>query len=545
MRGLTLLGLCALTCSAAARSAAHVGMKELDDMRPRQRNNVRSDPKPSYQPQKKTSTIIPQNTNTTKFAVNGTGLPDVDFDIGESYAGLLPISSAANASELYFWFFPSSNPNATDEITIWLNGGPGCSSLEGLFQENGPVIWQYGTYKPIKNPWTWVNLTNMLWVEQPVGTGFSQGTHRATSVEETSQEFLGFFKNFIDTFGLHNRKIYIAGESYAGYYVPYLADAMFNAQNKYYYDVQSTIVYDPSTSYNVVQRQIPAVPFVDYNHQLFNLNKTFLADIHNRSKACGYTNFMDKYLTFPPSGPLASPPNASAPGCDLWTDIYYAASLVNPCFDIYQVTTTCPLLWDVLGFPGSFDYLPSGASVYFNRTEVQKAINAPVQPWTECSGGVLKQNTSPPSGLSVLPRVIERSKRTVIAHGSLDYILIANGTLLMIQNMTWHGAQGFRSAPQTDFFVPYHSTSLSQQEISAINAHNVSSEIMGTLAASGVMGTTHTERGLTWVDVALSGHMVPQYQPSAAYRQLEFLLGRIESLSQVGPFTTDPGNWGN
>ncbi|KAK5162945.1 hypothetical protein LTR04_002872 [Oleoguttula sp. CCFEE 6159] len=506
---------------------------------------MRSDPKPSYQPQKKASTIIPQNTNTTKFAVNGTGLPDVDFDIGESYAGLLPVSSAANASELYFWFFPSSNPNATDEVTIWLNGGPGCSSLEGLFQENGPVVWQYGTYKPIKNPWKWVNLTNMLWVEQPVGTGFSQGTHRATSVEETSQEFLGFFKNFIDTFGLHNRKIYITGESYAGYYVPYLADAMFNAKNKCYYDVQSTMIYDPSTSYNVVQRQIPAVPFVDYHHQLFSLNKTFLADIHNRSKTCGYTDFMDEYLTFPPPGPLASPPNASAPGCDLWTDIYYAVSLVNPCFDIYQVATTCPLLWDVLGFPGSFDYLPSGASVYFNRTEVQKAINAPVQPWTECSGGVLKQNTSPASGLSVLPRVIERSERTVIVHGSLDYILIANGTLLMIQNMTWHGAQGFRSAPQTDFFVPYHSTSLSQQEISAISAHNVSSDIMGTLAASGVMGTTHTERGLTWVDVALSGHMVPQYQPSAAYRQLEFLLGRIESLSQVGPFTTDPENWGN
>lgn len=45
----------------------------------------------------------------------------------------------ASDSELYFWYFPSANPNATDEIMIWLNGGPGCSSLEGFFQENGPV----------------------------------------------------------------------------------------------------------------------------------------------------------------------------------------------------------------------------------------------------------------------------------------------------------------------------------------------------------------------------------------------------------------------
>lgn len=83
---------------------------------------------------------------------------------GESYAGLMPISSAKNASELYFWFFPSENAQASDEIVIWLNGGPGCSSLEGLLQENGPFLWQYGTYKPIKNGWAWNNLTNVVWV---------------------------------------------------------------------------------------------------------------------------------------------------------------------------------------------------------------------------------------------------------------------------------------------------------------------------------------------------------------------------------------------
>lgn len=113
-------------------------------------------------------------------------------------------------------------------------------------------------------------------------------------------------------------------------------------------------------------------------------------------------------MAFPPPGPLPNPPNMSAPGCDIWTDIYYAASLVNPCFDLYQVATTCPLLWDVLGFPGSFNYLPAGAQVYFNRTDVQRAINAPIQVWSECASNVLTTDTSPWSGLSVLPHVIER-----------------------------------------------------------------------------------------------------------------------------------------
>lgn len=470
---------------------------------------------------RRATTIIPQTVNTTKFAVNGTGLPDVDFDIGESYAGLLPISSAPNASQLYFWFFPSSNPLAHDEITIWLNGGPGCSSLEGFLQENGPVLWQYGTFKPVYNPWNWVNLTNMIWVEQPVGTGFSQGAPTATNEEEVAAQFLGFFKNFIDTFGLQNKKIYIAGESYAGYYVPYIADAMFNAKNKKYYDIQSIMIYDPSTSYPEVQEQIPAVPYVDYWHSLFNFNSTFTADIHARAKKCGYTDFMNKYLTFPPPGPLPLPPSALATGCDLWDDIYSAVLLTNPCFDMYQIATTCPLLWDVLGFPGSIPYQPAGASIYFNRSDVQRAIHAPIQPWAECSDGVLLTDTSPPSGLSVLPKVIERTKRTIVVHGELDFILIPNGTLLMIQNMTWGGKQGFQQAPAGQFFVPYHD-----------------SGALGTMAAAGVMGTTHTERGLTWVETRLAGHMGPQYQPSAAYRQLEFLLGRVGSLEEKGRFTT-------
>lgn len=180
----------------------------------------------------------------------------MNFDVGESYAGLLPISTYRNETrELYFWYFPSENEAAENEITIWLNGGPGCSSLEGLLQENGPFLWQYGTYKPVKNPYTWVNLTNMVWVEQPVGTGFSQGTPSATSETDVASQFLGFFKNFLDTFNLHHKKIYITGESYAGYYIPYIADAMLNTNDTKYYNVEAIMMYDPSTSTNQVQQE--------------------------------------------------------------------------------------------------------------------------------------------------------------------------------------------------------------------------------------------------------------------------------------------------
>jgi carboxypeptidase D len=129
-------------------------------------------------------------------------------------------------------------------VDLRTQGGPGCSSLEGFLQENGPFLWNYGTFRPTENPWGWNLLTNMLWVEQPVGTGFSHGRPFDFSEREVAMSFLGFFKNFIDNFDLHGKNIYLTGESYAGYYVPYIAEAMFEANDKRYFNVQGTMIYE-------------------------------------------------------------------------------------------------------------------------------------------------------------------------------------------------------------------------------------------------------------------------------------------------------------
>jgi carboxypeptidase D len=78
------------------------------------------------------------------------------------YSGTLPIKAGDTSRELFYIFQPTIGA-PVDEITIWLNGGPGCSSLEGFFQENGLYRWLEGTPAVSINPNSWVNVTNLLW----------------------------------------------------------------------------------------------------------------------------------------------------------------------------------------------------------------------------------------------------------------------------------------------------------------------------------------------------------------------------------------------
>lgn len=391
------------------------------------------------------------------------------------------------------------------------------------------------------NPWAWNRLTNVVWVEQPVGTGFSRGEVTATGEEDVAAQFLGFWKNFMETFSLQGYKVYIAGESYAGAYCPYIASAMLDKNDTTYYDVSGMMIYDPVLGDDVVQDSATTVPFVDYHRNLMPFNDSFSAYIHGLHDSCGFADFNAKYLTYPPPGPQPAgyAQSVSRECQNLWGVILDEALSVNPCFDVYQVATTCPLLWDVLAFPGSFGYLPEGAEVYFDRTDVKTAIHADVShTWEECASGdvfVNGRDTSDPSTWKVLPHVIDATQNVVIGHGTLDMILLPNGTLLSIQNTTWGGQLGFQAAPAEPFFVPFHSLSTADEIYSETDQTK-----LGSIAGAGVMGTAHTERGLTYVSIDLSGHMVPQYAPSAAFRQLEFLLGKVDSLSSVKPFSIEP-----
>ena len=301
------------------------------------------------------------------FAVNGTGIPRVDFDVGESYAGLLPIGNDTS-SELYFWFFPSTNPVAQEnkEILIYLTGGPGCSSIGELLQQNGPLSWPPGTLEPIENKWSWHRLTNVVWIDQPVGTGFSQGVPTATSEEDVAQQFLGWWQNFVDRFALQGYTVYVTGSSYGGMYAPFISSAMLDQNDKEYFNVSGMAVWDGLYSKIPLTEDIPVATFVNKWQTALPFNDTFMAGIKAIDEQCGYTAYLGEFLVFPPAGPQPSilpgedPLTGLAkPECALYIAVFLAAKELNPCLNAFDITSHCPILFGKQPPPPLVPILPT------------------------------------------------------------------------------------------------------------------------------------------------------------------------------------------
>jgi len=295
------------------------------------------------------------------------------------------------------------------------------------------------------------------------------------------------------------------------------------------------LAYDPCIGqFDYVQEEIPVVPFVQENANLFNFNETFMAELEQLHHQCGYADYIDKYLTFPP--PKEQPPMffnyTSMAKCDLFDLVYNEVYKINPCWDLYEVNLMCPLLWDVLAFPTSLDYQAAGSTVYFDRQDVKKALHAPNVTWAECSSEpVFVGGNSGPEQEGdvsanpidhVLPQVIEATNRVLIGNGGYDMVIITNGTLMSIQNMTWNGQLGFQKKPETPINIE-----IPDLQYKWVFEENGASSLDGP---QGIMGVQHFERGLMWVETYMSGHMQPQYQPRASYRHLEWLLNRTDHI---------------
>ncbi|KAI0786433.1 Alpha/Beta hydrolase protein [Abortiporus biennis] len=148
------------------------------------------------------------------------------------YTGYLDVD--AGAKHLFFYFFESRNDPAKDDVMMWINGGPGCSSSMGLLMELGPCsidmnnVSSNGT---TWNPYSWNAKANVFFLDQPVGVGFSYADYGETveTTEDAAKNVHAFITIFFETFPqFAGRPLHLSGESYGGRYLPVFASYIYD-----------------------------------------------------------------------------------------------------------------------------------------------------------------------------------------------------------------------------------------------------------------------------------------------------------------------------
>ncbi|KIM53428.1 hypothetical protein SCLCIDRAFT_1222826 [Scleroderma citrinum Foug A] len=231
-------------------------------------------------------------------------LPNVTWPLARNWAGNIPVQRQGHPNDtLFFWAFESSEGSFTDESEepwgIWLNGGPGSSSLIGLLFENGPIYVQ-NDYSVSENQHSWTKVADYVWIDQPVGTGFSTCDSEGYVFDEDQMagDFMGFLENFVKVFPqLAKRPLYLTGESYAGTYIPYITKAYFEMDNPPV-KLAKIAIGDGTIGSGETFNLLPVVSVLETYPQIIGYDTDVLNYFKKQTALCGY----DLTLEYPQNG---------------------------------------------------------------------------------------------------------------------------------------------------------------------------------------------------------------------------------------------------
>lgn len=375
------------------------------------------------------------------------------------------------------FFFLAENKYLVDKsrTLIWLNGGPGCSSMDGVFLENGPFsMTQKGAL--VENQGAWNEFSNFLAVDQPFGTGYSYSDSNRIpyGLSEVSKVFVSFLDRFFEKFPQYEEDdLYISGESFAGQYIPYIASYILNRnkeENSKHYNLKGIIIgngwIDPFHQFRSY------LPFSLQNN-LIKKGSQQHRKMEEAIKQCeAIINKEDKDIY---------------PLCENVIEI-----IIKPeyrenkkCLNMYDYrleSPSCDFVW-----PRGQDKLTS----YLRESNVMSALNVKKDiVWSECSSNVFNQflrSSSPPS-IHLLPEILSEIP-VLLYSGNKDIICNHMGTEDMINNMEWNGRKGFIREDGT--WAPKYSWIFMENHV----------------------GYYQNDRNLTYVLIKDASHMVPYDKP--------------------------------
>ncbi|KAL2482801.1 Serine carboxypeptidase 24 [Forsythia ovata] len=417
------------------------------------------------------------------------GQPPVTFSQFSGYVNV----NEKHGRALFYWLTEATSQPENKPLLLWLNGGPGCSSVAyGASEEIGPFRINKTGSSLYLNKYSWNKVANILFLESPAGVGFSY-TNTSSNLKDsgdkrTAQDALVFLLKWMSRFPQYkHRDFYIAGESYAGHYVPQLAKQIYdynkrsshpiinlkgfivgNAVTDNYYDSIGTVTYWWSHSMISDRTYKSIIKLCDFK----SVNTSQKCDDAVNYATNHEFGDIDQYSIYTPS--------CKATKDNTKHSIKLKNTLIRPRFSGYD--------------PCTENY----AEKYYNRPDVQKAMHANTTgipyKWTSCSD-VLIRNWKD-SEVSMLP-----TYKNLIAAGLRIWVFSGD----------------------TDSVVPVTATRFS---LSHLNL-KVKTPWYPWYSASQVGGWTEVYDGLTFVTIRGAGHEVPLFQPKRAFILFQtFLAGK-------------------
>lgn len=201
-------------------------------------------------------------------------LPDYGRPPSSHFSGFLNATAGCDTEangrscQLHYWFALAEAENPLEKpVVLWLNGGPGSSSLLGFLQENGPLLMN-ATGGLMRNPWSWTSVANLMALEAPIGVGYSYcENQKAGQVCKNTDKFTASASRAAlqDFFGrkfpeLADNDFFITGESYAGVYIPTLSKEILD--NAPEINLKGIAVGDPCTDNTAQEHSMDSLWYV-------------------------------------------------------------------------------------------------------------------------------------------------------------------------------------------------------------------------------------------------------------------------------------------
>ncbi|CAF0808199.1 unnamed protein product [Adineta steineri] len=365
------------------------------------------------------------------FYVQNLPLLPKDESAIHMHAGYLPVGSKTDG-ELFFWHFAKKFIGDKPRTIIWLNGGPGQSSLIGAWTEIGPFRF-LDKNTIVTNNGSWHLYANLLFIDQPIGTGFSyiDSGHFIKELDEMAEYFLNFLDRYVEIFPeLLKQDIYLAGESFGGQYIPYIAQAIL--ENRSSFKLRGLLIgdgwIDPISIYNSY------LPFAIANNLVKNDSELY-TNIIRLVALC--QDILSKQVHIYIYYPCFS----------ILDEIMYNGKRrenngENSCLNVDDIRLSAKRPMCGMIGPSELEYV----STYLNRPDVMSSIhiNGKKSQWKDYTESVLNafQALNSKPSVHLLPNLLSKIP-IVFYYGEYDLICNHLAAENMLDNMTWNGASGF------------------------------------------------------------------------------------------------------